>query len=136
MCKHSRVVTLHAKVTLSQQSVLLNLLPLANSIFVKIASLKPDAKLDVPSSLSLYYILLCFTPTTSGVLETEAGWDVFIKAINCSATVLNLHKEIVSPQSILMDQVSIHFFSGFTVFIVLTLQMFLLTGITYLFFIC
>ncbi|XP_047485960.1 HEAT repeat-containing protein 1-like [Penaeus chinensis] len=102
---HLKVPIQYILIGITNTSVLLNLLPLANSIFVKIASLKPDAKLDVPSSLSLYYILLCFTPTTSGVLETEAGWDVFIKAINCSATVLNLHKEIVSPQSILMDQV-------------------------------
>ncbi|ROT71671.1 HEAT repeat-containing protein 1 [Penaeus vannamei] len=108
----SEHISLHLKVPIqyiligvTNTNVLLNLLPLASSIFVKISSLKPDAKLDVPSSLSLYYILLCFTPTTSRVLETEAGWDVFIKAINCSATVLNLHKEIVSPQSILMDQV-------------------------------
>ncbi|XP_042231661.1 HEAT repeat-containing protein 1-like [Homarus americanus] len=115
---HMKASLLFALSHVTSTAVLRELLPLANSILKMVSSLKEDSKLDVPTSYSLYYILLHFTPETCEVLESKDGWELFHKAITCSRRVLDLNDDLVlegfvSPQSVLMDQVmSSKFFSS------------------------
>lgn len=105
MPMHLIVALLYVLSYVQDTAVLLNLLPVADNILTKIHDIKEDSKLDCTASLSLYYILRRFSPSTSEVLESEDGWRLFNKAITCSKQVLDLPVGCVSPQSILMNQV-------------------------------
>ena len=91
--------------------ILKNVLPLASTMLELLTSeVKVSEKIDNAVSMCLFYIILQFSPATAHILDSSQGWEFFLKATNCTNDVMCVNNELVSPQTIILDQVIDHKF--------------------------
>lgn len=63
--------------------------------------------LEPGRSMLLYWALVHLNGASVEALDTELGWKVFKLALDCNSEVMCLEGHIMSPQSVLADQVMI-----------------------------
>lgn len=101
---HIRSILLYALSHIMHPNVLVRCLPISGSLLEKASTTTTDM-LDPATSLTLYWLVHRFTMSPKA-LDTKEGWAVLLQALSCSKEILDVDNQKLSPQGILMDEMS------------------------------
>ncbi|CAL4064974.1 unnamed protein product [Meganyctiphanes norvegica] len=102
---HIRSILLYAISHIMHPNILVRCLPMSGNLLTKASTTTMDRMLDPATSLALYWLVHRFTMSPKA-LDTKEGWAVLLQALSCSKEVLDVDNKNLSPQGILMDEMS------------------------------
>lgn len=102
---HIRSILLYALSHIMHPNVLVRCLPISGSLLKKASTTAADTMLDPATSLTLYWLVNRFTKSPKA-LDTKEGWAILLQALSCSKEILDIDNQKLSPQGILMDEMS------------------------------
>ena len=97
---HLRCSCLFLMAQIKDKEILIKLMPVAKDVLDRISNLTKDELLEPLESNLLYYILRRFSDKDSEFYNSKEGWNIFLKAIEITASVLQIDGSLMSPQDL------------------------------------